>query len=69
MDEPRPEADRVDSRAELRPEEETVGSDAPVDQARVILEESDERTDDPEGTRRDYTQTPDLPGQDARPQP
>jgi hypothetical protein len=69
MDEPRPEADRVDSRAELLPEEETVGSDAPVDQARVILEESDERTDDPEGTRRDYTQTPDLPGQDARPQP
>lgn len=49
----------VETRAELLPEEETVGSDDPVDQARVILEESDERTHDPEGTRRDYTQTPD----------
>lgn len=51
--------DRVDTRAELLPEEEVVGSDEPAEQARVILEESDERTLDPEGTRRDYTQTPD----------
>jgi hypothetical protein len=57
----------VETRAELLPEEEAVGSDAPVDQARAILEESDERTQDPEGTRAEYTQTPDLPGQDARP--
>ena len=61
--------ERVDTRAELLPEEEAVGSDAPVDQAKAILEESDERTNDPEGTRHEYTQTPDLPGQDARPQP
>jgi hypothetical protein len=61
--------DHVDTRAELLPEEEAAGSEAPVDQARAILEESDERTQDPEGTRRDYTQTPDLPGQDVRPQP
>ena len=63
------DAERVGTRAELLPEEEAVGSDAPVDQAQAILEESDERTDDPEGTRHEYTQTPDLPGQDARPQP
>jgi hypothetical protein len=49
----------VETRAELLPEEEAVGSEAPVDQARAILEESDERTEDPEGTRREYTQTPD----------
>jgi hypothetical protein len=63
------DAERVGTRAELLPEEETVGSDVPVEQAQAILEESDERTDDPEGTRHEYTQTPDLPGQDARPQP
>jgi hypothetical protein len=64
------DAERVGTRAELLPEEEAAGgSDAPVDQAKAILEESDERTDDPEGTRHEYTQTPDLPGQDARPQP
>jgi hypothetical protein len=63
------DAERVGSRAELLPEEEAVGSEAPVDQAQAILEESDERTDDPEGTRLEYTQTPDRPGQEARPQP
>jgi hypothetical protein len=63
------DAERVGSRAELLPEEEAVGSEAPVDQAQAILEESDERTDDPEGTRHEYTQTPDRPGQEARPQP
>jgi hypothetical protein len=51
--------EHVETRAELLPEEETAGSDAPVDQARTILEESDERTQDPEGTRHEYTQTPD----------
>jgi hypothetical protein len=51
--------DHVDTRAELLPEEEAAGSDAPVDQARAILDESDERTQDPEGTRHDSTQTPD----------
>ncbi|MBM7520276.1 hypothetical protein [Nocardioides nitrophenolicus] len=50
--------ERVAERAELLPEEREAGSDAPEDQAAAILEESDERTDDPEGTRRDSSQTP-----------
>jgi hypothetical protein len=50
---------RVDSRADLLPEEAAVGSDEPEDQAAAILAESDERTEDPEGTRREYTQTMD----------
>jgi hypothetical protein len=55
------EADRarVDRRADLLPEEATVGSDEPEEQAAAILAESDERTEDPEGTRREYTQTMD----------
>jgi len=41
--------DRVESRAEhLLPEEEVAGSDDPIAQAEVILEESDEREADPE---------------------
>lgn len=54
-----PGQDRVDGRAELLPEELAVGSDDPQEQARVILEESDERTEEPERTRRESTQTPD----------
>jgi hypothetical protein len=50
---------RVDRRADLLPEEAAVGSDDPEDQAAAILAESDERTEDPEGTRREYTQTMD----------
>jgi hypothetical protein len=50
---------RVDRRADLLPEEASVGSDEPEAQAAAILAESDERTDDPEGTRREYTQTMD----------
>lgn len=50
--------DRVDTRAELLPEERKAGSDDPHDQAAAILEESDERTDQPEETRRESTQTP-----------
>lgn len=42
--------DRVDSRADLLPEEAAVGSDDPHAQAEVILQESQERTDDPEAT-------------------
>jgi hypothetical protein len=57
MTEPADEA-RVDSRADLLPEEVTAGSDDPHDQAEAILEESDERTEDPEGTRHESTQTP-----------
>jgi hypothetical protein len=56
---------RIDSRADLLPEEKAVGSDNPHDQAEAILAESDERTQDPEGTRHDYTQTPDAPGPEA----
>jgi hypothetical protein len=50
---------RVESRADLLPEEVAAGSDVPGEQARVILEESDERTEHPEETRRESTQTPD----------
>ncbi len=53
-----PDDDRVETRAELLPEERTAGSEDPEEQAEAILEESDERTDDPEGTRRDSSQTP-----------
>lgn len=51
--------DRVERRAELLPEEQEAGSDDATAQAEVILTESDERTDDPEQARHDYTQTPD----------
>ena len=54
-----PEDDRVETRAELLPEEQVAGSDDPHAQAEAILEESDERTDDPEGTQAESTQTPD----------
>lgn len=50
---------RVESRADLLPEEVAAGSDNPGEQARAILEESDERTEHPEETRRESTQTPD----------
>jgi hypothetical protein len=53
------DADRIASRAGLLPEEEAAGSDDPEAQAEAILRESDERVDDPEGTRRESTQTPD----------
>jgi len=54
-----PDDDRVETRAELLPEEEAAGSDDPHAQAEAILEESDERTEDPEGTQAESTQTPD----------
>lgn len=50
---------RVESRADLLPEEVAAGSDDPGEQARAILAESDERTEHPEETRRESTQTPD----------
>lgn len=52
------EPDRVDRRAELLPEEQSAGSDNPREQAEEILAESDERTEDPEGTRAESEQTP-----------
>lgn len=50
---------RVEVRADLLPEEVAAGSDDPGEQARAILEESDERTEHPEETRRESTQTHD----------
>ena len=55
----KPAEPRVEQRAHLLPEEEASGSDDPVAQAEVILEDSDERTSDPEGTKRASVQTPD----------
>ena len=52
------EQERIDRRAELLDEERAAGSDDPEAQAEAILAESDERTDDPEGTRAESTQTP-----------
>lgn len=51
-------ASRVEARAQLLPEERDAGSDDEHEQARVVLEDSDRRTADPEGTRRDSPQTP-----------
>jgi len=53
------EEDRIQERAELLPEESTAGSDDPEAQAQAILEESDDRTDHPQATRHESTQTPD----------
>ena len=49
---------RIESRAELLPEEVAAGSDDPDQQAQAILADSDERTDHPEKTRDESTQTP-----------
>ena len=51
------EHERVDSRAELLPEEQTAGSEDPHEQAEQILRESDERVEDPEGTGAASVQT------------
>jgi len=48
----------VAERAHLLPEEIAAGSDDPQLQAEAILEDSDERTDHPEETRHDSSQTP-----------
>ena len=56
MTEPPDEA-HVERRANLLPEELDAGSDDPEAQARAILEESVERTDHPEETGRESTQT------------
>lgn len=49
--------ERVEERAELLPEELAAGSADPEAQAKAILEESDERVADPEGTGEKSTQT------------
>jgi hypothetical protein len=55
----KPDEARVEHRARLLPEERTQGSDDAELQAEVILQDSDERTADPERTKRESTQTPD----------
>jgi len=57
-----PEHDRVARRSELLPEEQEAGSEDPTAQAEAILSDSDERTEDPEKTRHESTQTPDHKG-------
>lgn len=52
-----PDEDHVKLRATLLPEELAAGSDDPQRQAEVILEESQERTDDPDGTGAESVQT------------
>lgn len=55
--------DRAHSRAHLLPEEETAGgSDDAERQARIVLEDSDARTEDPRGTKERSVQTPDETG-------
>lgn len=53
-----PDEQRVTGRERLLPEEQAAGSDDPAAQAEAILEDSDERTADPEGTLHRSTQTP-----------
>jgi hypothetical protein len=52
------DADRIAERAHLLPEELAAGSDDPERQAEAILEESDQRTDQPQATRDESPQTP-----------
>lgn len=50
--------ERAASRADSVPEESTAGADDPRQQAEAVLAESDERVEDPAGTRAGSTQTP-----------
>lgn len=52
-----PDEEHVASRAHLLPEEVAAGSDDPRAQAEAVLAESQERTDDPEGTGAESVQT------------
>ena len=54
-----PDETRIEHRAQLLPEEETAGSDDARRQAEIVLEDSDARTEEPEQTKRESTQTPD----------
>lgn len=53
-----PDERRVTGRQHLLPEEAAAGSDDPSAQAEAILADSDERTEDREGTLHRSTQTP-----------
>jgi hypothetical protein len=54
-----PDDERIHNRARLLPEEQASGSDDPDAQAEAILADSDERTNEPEKTKRESVQTPD----------
>lgn len=54
-----PDETRIESRAQLIPEEIHAGSADPRRQAEIILQDSDERTEHPEETRDASSQTPD----------
>ncbi len=54
-----PDDARIESRSHLLPEEAAAGSDDPELQAKILLEDSDERTEHPEQTQRESVQTPD----------
>jgi hypothetical protein len=58
--------ERIESRAQLLPEEEAAGSDDPHRQAEEILRDSDERTQHPEETGEESPQTSTS---EERPQP
>ncbi len=55
--EDQPPDPRVESRAELLPEEQAAGSEDAEGQAEAILEDSERRTQDPSGTRASSSQT------------
>ena len=50
--------ERAASRAGSVPEETEAGADDPKRQAEAVLADSDERLEDPSGTRNESTQTP-----------
>lgn len=52
-----PDEEAVNSRAHLLPEEETAGSADPHAQAEEILRESEDRTEHPEETGAESSQT------------
>lgn len=49
--------ERAHQRADSVPEESAAGADDAEQQAAAVLADSDERVEDPEGTRADSTQT------------
>ena len=57
----------VESRANLLPEELVAGSADPDEQAAAILEESLDRTDHPERTQEESSQTLDSQSRDSQP--
>ncbi|MEC9052338.1 MAG: hypothetical protein VX494_04015 [Actinomycetota bacterium] len=50
--------ERAAHRADSVPEESEAGADDPKKQAEAVLADSDERLEDPSGTRNESTQTP-----------